>query len=128
MPRAYVLTQYGSPDALESKDVAIAKPSQTQIQNPGSCVRSPRRIFRFVGPTPKTGRANVWGMVVGAYTVAMDVKGSQLDRAADWLPEHFIGLALLMAVGSAKYERTAGRARGIACLIWRRPPRAVEAT
>lgn len=68
----------------------------------------------FLGSTQfRGGRFNVWGTVVAVYVLATGIKGLQLAGAPVWIPDLFNGLALLIAVGMAKYERTAGRAQAV---------------
>jgi ribose transport system permease protein len=48
--------------------------------------------------------------VVAIYVLATGVKGLQLAGAPVWIPDLFNGLALLLAVGMAKYQgRSSGR-------------------
>lgn len=60
----------------------------------------------FLGSTQfRGGRYNVWGTVVAAYVLATGVKGLQLAGAPIWIPDLFNGLALLVAVGLAAYQK-----------------------
>jgi ribose transport system permease protein len=79
----------------------------------------------FLGSTQfRGGRFNVWGTVVAVYVLATGVKGLQLAGAPVWIPDLFNGVALLIAVGMAKYERAAARTSAIRRMIWRgRTPR-----
>ncbi|MEO6571453.1 MAG: ABC transporter permease [Ilumatobacteraceae bacterium] len=64
----------------------------------------------FLGSTQfRGGRFNVCGTVVAVYVLATGVKGLQLAGAPIWIPNLFNGVALLIAVGAAKHERTARR-------------------
>jgi ribose transport system permease protein len=82
----------------------------------------------FLGSTQfRAGRFNVWGTVAAAYTLAVGVKGLQLAGAPVWLPDLFNGAALLLAVGLARYERTAATAAAIGRLT-RRRSKPVEAS
>jgi ribose transport system permease protein len=66
----------------------------------------------FLGSTQfRGGRFNVWGTVVAVYVLATGVKGLQLAGAPTWIPDLFNGVALLIAVGMAKYQ---GGPRGAA--------------
>ncbi len=59
----------------------------------------------FLGSTQfKGGRFNVWGTVVAVYVLATGVLGLQLAGAPIWIPDLFNGLALLIAVGLAKFQ------------------------
>jgi ribose transport system permease protein len=59
----------------------------------------------FLGSTQfRGGRFNVWGTVVAVYVLATGVKGLQLAGAPLWIPDLFNGVALLLAVGLAKFE------------------------
>ena len=59
----------------------------------------------FLGSTQfRGGRFNVWGTVVAVYVLASGVKGLQLAGAPVWIPNLFDGVALLLAVGLAKYQ------------------------
>lgn len=72
----------------------------------------------FLGSTQfRGGRFNVWGTIVAVYVLATGVKGLQLAGAPVWIPELFNGVALLLAVGLAKFEATATRAGAIRRLL-----------
>ena len=74
----------------------------------------PAYAAAFLGSTQfKGGRYNVWGTVVAVYVLATGVKGLQLAGAPVWIPDLFNGVALLLAVGLAKYQGTARRAKAI---------------
>jgi ribose transport system permease protein len=68
----------------------------------------------FLGSTQfRSGRFNVWGTVVAVYVLAAGVKGLQLAGAPIWIPDLFNGVALLLAVGVARYQRAPHRAGAI---------------
>jgi len=68
----------------------------------------------FLGSTQfRGGRYNVWGTIVAVYVLAIGVKGLQLGGAPVWLPDLFNGIALLLAVGLARFQHTAARAGAI---------------
>lgn len=68
----------------------------------------------FLGSTQfRGGRFNVWGTLLAVYVLAVGIKGLQLVGAPGWINDLFNGVALLLAVGLAKYERTARRAGAI---------------
>lgn len=68
----------------------------------------------FLGSTQfRGGRFNIWGTVVAVYVLAAGVKGLQLAGAPVWIPDLFNGVALLIAVGMAKYQRAAHRTGAI---------------
>lgn len=72
----------------------------------------------FLGSTQfRGGRFNVWGTVVAVYVLATGVKGLELAGAPVWIPDLFNGVALLVAVGLAKYQGDAGRAAAVGRLI-----------
>jgi ribose transport system permease protein len=72
----------------------------------------------FLGSTQfRGGRFNVWGTVVAVYVLAAGVKGLQLAGAPIWIPDLFNGVALLLAVGLAKYQGTARRAGAVKRLV-----------
>jgi ribose transport system permease protein len=74
----------------------------------------------FLGSTQfRGGRFNVWGTVLAVYLLATGVKGLQLAGAPLWIPDLFNGLALLVAVAGAKYQRNLGRTSAIARLVSR---------
>jgi ribose transport system permease protein len=77
----------------------------------------------FLGSTQfRGGRFNVFGTIVAVIVLATGVKGLQLAGAPVWIPDLFNGAALLLAVGLAKYEATAGRAGAVRRLLrWDRP-------
>jgi ribose transport system permease protein len=61
----------------------------------------------FLGSTQfRGGRFNIWGTVVAVYVLAVGIKGLQLVGAPNWINLLFNGLALLIAVGLARWERT----------------------
>jgi ribose transport system permease protein len=61
----------------------------------------------FLGSTQfRGGRVNVWGSVVAIYVLATGTTGLQLAGAPVWIPDLFNGVALLLAVGVAKYQGT----------------------
>ena len=61
----------------------------------------------FLGSTQfRGGRFNVWGTVVAVYVLAVGIKGLQLVGAPNWINLLFNGLALLIAVGMSRWERT----------------------
>jgi ribose transport system permease protein len=75
----------------------------------------------FLGSTQfRGGRYNVWGTVVAVYVLATGVKGLQLAGAPVWIPDLFNGVALLLAVGMAKLQRTEGRASAVRRLLNRK--------
>jgi ribose transport system permease protein len=60
----------------------------------------------FLGSTQfRGGRINVLGTVVVVYVLQAGVKGFQLAGAPTWIPDLFNGVALLVAVALAKYQR-----------------------
>lgn len=68
----------------------------------------------FLGSTQfRGGRFNVWGTVVAVYVLAVGVKGLQLMGAPGWINDLFNGVALLLAVGLSRWERTARRAGAV---------------
>ena len=72
----------------------------------------------FLGSTQfRGGRFNVWGTVVAVYVLATGVKGLELAGAPVWIPNLFNGVALLIAVGLAKYQGDAGRTAAIGRMI-----------
>ncbi len=72
----------------------------------------------FLGSTQfREGRFNVWGTVVAVYVLATGVKGLQLAGAPVWIPDLFNGLALLIAVGIAKHERSQGRRSALSRML-----------
>ena len=72
----------------------------------------------FLGSTQfRGGRFNVLGTVVAVYVLATGVKGLQLAGAPIWIPDLFNGVALLLAVGLAKYQRTAHKAGAVRRLL-----------
>jgi ribose transport system permease protein len=87
----------------------------------GPALLLPAFSAAFLGSTQfRGGRFNVWGTVVAVYVLATGVKGLQLAGAPVWIPDLFNGAALLIAVGLAKYHRTAARAGAVRRLISRR--------
>ena len=72
----------------------------------------------FLGSTQfRGGRFNVWGTIVAVIVLATGVKGLQLAGAPIWIPDLFNGVALLLAVGLAKWETTATRAGAVRRLM-----------
>jgi ribose transport system permease protein len=63
----------------------------------------------FLGSTQfRGGRFNVWGTIVAVYVLATGIKGLQLAGAPTWIPDLFNGVALIFAVGLARFERVPG--------------------
>jgi ribose transport system permease protein len=72
----------------------------------------------FLGSTQfRRGRFNVWGAVVAVYVLATGIKGLQLAGAPVWIPDAFNGVALLLAVGLANYERMGAQVKAIKRLL-----------
>jgi len=72
----------------------------------------------FLGSTQfRGGRFNIAGTIIAVYVLATGVKGLQLAGAPVWIPDLFNGTALLLAVGLAKWELTAGRAGAVRKLL-----------
>jgi ribose transport system permease protein len=72
----------------------------------------------FLGSTQfRGGRFNVWGTLLAVYVLATGVKGLQLAGAPIWIPDLFNGVALLLAVGGAKYQGTARRTAAVRRLL-----------
>jgi ribose transport system permease protein len=68
----------------------------------------------FLGSTQfRGGRFNVWGTILAVIVLATGVKGLQLAGAPVWIPDLFNGVALLLAVGLAKYETAASRSDAV---------------
>ncbi len=90
----------------------------------------PAYAAAFLGSTQfRGGRYNVWGTVVAVYVLATGVKGLQLAGAPVWIPDLFNGLALLLAVGMAKFQRTSRRSSAVGRMLdRRRPPAAGQET
>jgi ribose transport system permease protein len=86
----------------------------------------------FLGSTQfRGGRFNVWGTIVAVYVLATGVKGLQLAGAPVWIPDLFNGVALLVAVGLAKYQRAPGQLGAIRRMLGGRlgpPQQALEET
>jgi ribose transport system permease protein len=94
--------------ALVSSRLATGDPTV------GPAYLLPAYAAAFLGSTQfRGGRYNVWGTVVAVYVLATGVKGLQLAGAPVWIPDLFNGVALLLAVGMAKYQRAAGRTSAI---------------
>jgi ribose transport system permease protein len=84
---------------LVSSTIATGDPSV------GPSYLLPAFSAAFLGSTQfRGGRFNVWGTVVAVYVLATGVKGLQLAGAPTWIPDLFNGVALLIAVGMAKYQ------------------------
>ncbi|HEY6762142.1 MAG TPA: ABC transporter permease [Baekduia sp.] len=80
----------------------------------------PAYAAAFLGSTQfRGGRYNIWGTVVAVYVLATGVKGLQLAGAPVWIPDLFNGLALLLAVGMAKFQGTARRGGAVGRMLAR---------
>lgn len=74
----------------------------------------PALTAMFLGSTQfKGGRFNVWGTVLSVYVLAVGIKGLQLAGSPNWVQDLFYGLALLFAVGFARFERRGSRGAAI---------------
>jgi ribose transport system permease protein len=103
---------------LTSAQLAVGDPTV----GPGFLL--PAYAAAFLGSTQfHGGRYNVWGAVIAVLVLAVGVKGLQLAGAPVWIPDLFNGVALLLAVGLSKYQRTARRSAAVARLLRRREPR-----
>ncbi|MGH2936596.1 MAG: ABC transporter permease [Solirubrobacterales bacterium] len=72
----------------------------------------------FLGSTQfREGRFNVLGTVLVVYVLAAGVKGFQLAGAPTWIPDMFNGIALLTAVGLAKYQGRTGEEHALLRLL-----------
>jgi ribose transport system permease protein len=99
---------------LVSSNIAVGDPTI------GPAYLLPAFSAAFLGSTQfREGRFNVWGTLVAVYVLATGVKGLQLAGAPTWIPDLFNGLALIIAVGIAKFERTQGRAPALSRLLSR---------
>jgi ribose transport system permease protein len=66
----------------------------------------PAYAAAFLGSTQvKPGKFNVLGTLIAVFALATSVKGLQLAGAADWLPDLFNGVALILAVGLSVRRR-----------------------
>jgi ribose transport system permease protein len=93
----------------------------------GSAYLLPAFSAAFLGSTQfRGGRFNVWGTVIAVYVLATGVKGLQLAGAPVWIPDLFNGVALIIAVGLSKYQRTSRRASAIRRVISSRGGRRAE--
>jgi ribose transport system permease protein len=78
----------------------------------------------FLGSTQfRAGRFNVWGTILAVYVLGVGVTGFQLAGAPVWIPDLFNGLALILAVGLAKFEGRPNGWRSVATLFKARPTR-----
>ncbi|MDA0166853.1 ABC transporter permease [Solirubrobacter ginsenosidimutans] len=103
---------------LTSAQLAVGDPTV----GPGYLL--PAYAAAFLGSTQfHGGRYNVWGAVIAVLVLAVGVKGLQLAGAPVWIPDLFNGVALLLAVGLSKYQRTARRSAAVARLLRRGEPR-----
>ena len=93
---------------LVSANLAAADPTL------GPSYLLPAFSAAFLGSTQfRGGRFNVWGTVLAVLVLATGVEGLQLAGAPTWIPDLFNGVALLLAVGLAKFELTTGRAGAV---------------
>ena len=104
---------------LTSAQLAVGDPTV----GPGFLL--PAYAAAFLGSTQfHGGRYNVWGTVIAVLVLAVGVKGLQLAGAPVWIPDLFNGVALLLAVGLSKYQRTARRSAAVARILRREARRA----
>lgn len=97
---------------LEAADISAGDPTI------GPSYLLPAFSAAFLGSTQfRGGRFNVWGTLVAVVVLATGVLGLQLGGAPVWIPNLFNGVALLFAVGLAKYERSAARAGAVRRLM-----------
>jgi ribose transport system permease protein len=82
----------------------------------------------FLGSTQfRAGRFNVWGTVVAVYVLAVGVTGFQLAGAPVWIPDMFNGVALILAVGLARFDGRLRTTSAISRLFTRRSPSHADA-
>lgn len=87
----------------------------------GPAYMLPAYAAAFLGSTQfRGGRYNVWGAVLAVYVLAVGVKGLQLGGAPTWIPDLFNGAALILAVGMARFQRTAARSRAVRRTVGRK--------
>jgi ribose transport system permease protein len=78
----------------------------------------------FLGSTQfRAGRFNVWGTIVAVYVLAVGVTGFQLAGAPVWIPDMFNGVALILAVGLAKFDGRLANTSALSRLFTRRRTR-----
>jgi ribose transport system permease protein len=98
----------GLSGVVEASDLGTGDPTI------GPAYLLPAITAAFLGSTQfRGGRFNVWGTLLAVYVLAAGVKGFQLAGAPVWIPDLFDGIALLAAVGLAKYQGTGGRTSAI---------------
>ncbi|HEY5331902.1 MAG TPA: hypothetical protein VIJ21_00025, partial [Solirubrobacterales bacterium] len=68
----------------------------------------------------------ILGTVVVVYVLAAGVKGLQLAGAPSWIPDLFNGVALLVAVALAKYQRRSQETHALLRLLRLDRPRGGE--
>ncbi|WP_106815068.1 ABC transporter permease [Microbacterium timonense] len=61
----------------------------------------------------RAGRYNILGTLVSVFVLAAGSKGLQLAGAPTWIPDLFNGLAIILAVGLAKWEGRSLRAMAV---------------
>ena len=83
---------------------------------PGLPAARLRRRLPRLDPVPRRALQRL-GHRRRGYVLATGVKGLQLAGAPVWIPDLFNGVALLLAVGLAKYETTATRAGAVRRLL-----------
>jgi ribose transport system permease protein len=106
----------GLSGALVSSQLATGDPTI------GPAYLLPAYASVFLGSTQfRGGRYNVWGTILAVYVLAIGVKGLQLGGAPVWIPDLFNGLALLLAVGLARFQRKTTRSEAVRRTLRRTP-------
>jgi ribose transport system permease protein len=101
-----VVTLIVSAAAAAAAGVVLSSQLATGDPTVGPPYLLPAFTAVFLGSTQfKAGRFNVLGTLVAVYVLAIGVNGFILAGAPVWIPDLFNGVALLIAVGMAKYQR-----------------------
>ena len=87
-------------------------------RRPGLPAARLRRRVPGVHPVPRRPVQRL-GRRHRGLVLAVGVKGLQLAGAPVWIPDLFNGVALLLAVGLSKYQRTARRSAAVARILRR---------
>jgi ribose transport system permease protein len=104
--RVIVLSMVGCGAIIALAGVLLTSTIGTGDPSVGPPYLLPAFTAVFLGSTQfRGGRMNVLGTIVVVYVLAAGIKGFQLAGAPTWIPDLFNGVALLVAVGMAKYQR-----------------------
>ena len=112
------LVSCGAIAALAGLLTSASSASATRRSGPATCC-PPTPPRSWARPSSTAAVTTSGAPSSRVYVLAVGVKGLQLAGAPVWIPDLFNGVALLVAVGMSKYQRTARRSAAVARILRR---------